>query len=233
MTTETKSVEKLVESIKPFNGENWPIWSFQLKMVLRGNGLWSTVEPGQPPDLPTTQGLLSWDEKTDRACAIIVLSCSTPIQTRLMNLEKIHTSPKDLYEHLHSEYAAESLHAHQRLRQEIDLVLRNKRPGTDLRERMKILEELYDQLREVGVTMTEAEQCEEVVRTFTDPALLESVRDLKSWKQLRFTSRDWVRTKQEDSVPTWQEMVMVCLMLVLAMAFIIFVTLWLFELLLP
>ncbi|KAE8244628.1 hypothetical protein A4X13_0g6426 [Tilletia indica] len=226
MTTDTKSVEKLVESIKPFNGENWPIWSFQLKMVLRGNGLWSTVEPGQPPDLPTTQGLLSWDEKTDRACAIIVLSCSTPIQTRLMNLEKIHTSPKDLYEHLRSEYAAESLNAHRRLRQEIDLVLRNKPPRTDLRERMKILEELYDQLREVGVTMTEAEQCEEVVRTFTDPALLESVRDLKSWKQLRFSSREWARTKQEDSVPTWQEMVMVWLMTIVFLIVLVWILVW-------
>ncbi|KAE8268259.1 hypothetical protein A4X09_0g4087 [Tilletia walkeri] len=228
MTTETKSVEKLVESIKPFNGENWSLWSFQLKMVLRGNGLWSTVEPGQPPDLPTTQGLLSWDEKTDRACAIIVLSCSTPIQTRLMNLEKIHNSPKDLYEHLQSEYAAESLHAHRRLRQEIDLVLRNKPAGTDLRERMKTLEELYDELREVGDTMTEAEQCEEVVRTFTDPALLESVRDLKSWKQLRFSSRNWARTEQENSVPTWQDYVMVWLMMMVFIIVLVWILLWLF-----
>ncbi|KAE8210723.1 hypothetical protein CF327_g5445 [Tilletia walkeri] len=187
MTTEARPVEKLVESITRFDGYNWPLWSFQVKMVLRGNGLWSTVDPGNPPTSSPAESVV-WYEKADRALAVIALSCSIAIQTDIMALEKMHSSPKDLFEYLQSRYAARSEQARRRIRHEIDIVLSNKL-SSDVSGRMQELDflgRLYDRFREVGGSMDEANQCAEVVRSLSDPALVESVRDIESWRYLVF-----------------------------------------------
>ncbi|KAE8219679.1 hypothetical protein CF319_g6671 [Tilletia indica] len=227
MTTEARPVEKLVESITRFDGYNWPLWSFQVKMVLRGNGLWSTVDPGNPPTSSPAESVV-WYEKADRALAVIALSCSIAIQTDIMASEKIHSSPKDLFEYLQSRYAARSELARRRLRHQIDVVLSNKL-SSDVSGRMQELDflgRLYDRFREVGGSMDEANQCAEVVRSLSDPALVESVRDIESWRHLVFKLFNAARQMNaKASFVTFWFLLPLCLALFFIFFFFFFVVL--------
>ncbi|KAE8251185.1 hypothetical protein A4X13_0g4106 [Tilletia indica] len=227
MTTEARPVEKLVESITRFDGYNWPLWSFQVKMVLRGNGLWSTVDPGNPPTSSPAESVV-WYEKADRALAVIALSCSIAIQTDIMASEKIHSSPKDLFEYLQSRYAARSELARRRLRHQIDVVLSNKL-SSDVSGRMQELDflgRLYDRFREVGGSMDEANQCAEVVRSLSDPALVESVRDIESWRHLVFKLFNAARQmNSKASFVTFWFLLPLCLALFFIFFFFFFVVL--------
>jgi len=56
------------DKIDKFDGTNYPLWSFKMKMFLRSRGLWGQVDGSAPPDL----GLM------EQAHAAIVLSLTDP-----------------------------------------------------------------------------------------------------------------------------------------------------------
>ncbi|CAD6971156.1 unnamed protein product [Tilletia controversa] len=155
-----KPVEKIVEGIKTFNGENWPTWSYQVKTVLKGNGLWKAVDPGEPPAEDATSEVKdAWELKSDRAYAIVALSCDLSIQAD--SEFKKQVTPKDLFEHIRSEYASNTINARLRIKRELRTALTS--PASIMRIHIGNVASLFEQLQEIGCPVDEQEQCIELL----------------------------------------------------------------------
>ena len=138
------SVDTMHKAIDDFDGTNWRDFSFSVKTVLKANGCWATVDPGEAPAANASQETKEdWQLRNDRAFGVIALSCVKKFRNRLSKCE----TAKEAWERLKAEWVSNTPAAVLELEHRYDELLKHaKSPIRDWRDE---LEELADQLEDV------------------------------------------------------------------------------------
>ncbi|UYV81527.1 hypothetical protein LAZ67_20001435, partial [Cordylochernes scorpioides] len=94
--------EGVLTKITKLNGLNYSSWSFQIKLILMDNDLWSIVDPGEVKPEGGDIGLINkFNTRQNKALAKICLSIGEEQQNHIRHLN----SPKEVWDELQRLYA--------------------------------------------------------------------------------------------------------------------------------
>ena len=134
-----------ITKIEPLNGQNYPTWKYNIKLVLMERGLWGFVSgtEEQPGEDAAAQAIRAYRLKSDKAYSLIALSVNKNIQVHISTT----TDPLKAWETLQKQFEFVSITQIVRLTRRFYAA--TMKEGSDLMEHITYMTRLAEQLRDM------------------------------------------------------------------------------------
>ena len=150
-------------SMDPLDGNNYPTWKVQMRMVLMKLGVWRIVEGTEvPPGDDEIVALRKYNDRKDKALATIVLA----VKTNLLYLIGDPQDPVEVWDKLSNQFQKKTWANKLALRRKLHgLRLRDQEP---VQEHIKAMVEVFDELAVIGEAIDEEDRVVQILASLPD-----------------------------------------------------------------